>query len=115
MSDLVDDEDELFASGMGHDTDHVEHATKEIHACGHSRNASRVLCIVVDVSNFVDNGDELSASGTRHSINSHEVHVRSIVAVECKMDELTGVILGLLYLAYTYLCVYVYVYECMFL
>lgn len=67
------------------------------------------------MSDFVDNEDELSASGTHHSINSHEVHVCSNVAVEHKMDELTGVILGLLYLAYMYLCVYEYVYECIFL
>ena len=52
MSDIVDDEDELFASGMRHDTDQVEHATKEIHTCGHSGNGWIVLCIVVDVSNL---------------------------------------------------------------
>ena len=46
MSNIVDDEDELFASGMRHDTDQVEHAMKEIHRCGHSGNASRVHCIV---------------------------------------------------------------------
>ena len=66
---------------MGHDTDQVEHAMKEIHRCEHCGNAWRVRCIVIDVSNFVDNEDELSASGTRHSINSHEVHVCSNVAV----------------------------------
>ena len=60
---------------------------------------------MVNVSNFVDNEDELSASGTRHSINSHEVHVCSNVAVERKMDELTDVILALLYLAYMCMCV----------
>ena len=61
------------------------------------------------MSNFVDDEDELPASDKRHDINSHKVHVCSNVAVECKINELTGVILAMLYKTYIYPCMYVYV------
>ena len=58
------------------------------------------------MSNFTDDEDELPASERCQDINSHKVHVYSNVAVKCKIDELTGVILAMLYI---YLCMYIYV------
>ena len=44
MSDIVDNEDELFASGIRHDTDQLDHAIKKIHRCEHSGKTLKMYC-----------------------------------------------------------------------